>query len=188
MSDTIKWTELEEELLKFCSEFLFKLANFEEEEALYWVAFADSEGDHYCYDCCEKEVDKINKELIAKGEIVVEEDGEIRSGDGAQVDGGWGGIDEDGTTFCYGCDVRLEVSYTQYAVESEVDHFLTCDLINEKELSNDQLIDLYYVFYYGSEWYFDKRYKKDILRLAGIVSACLGKSFGVKNRFELLDL
>jgi hypothetical protein len=177
MTDTVKWTELEEELLRFCSDFLYKLADFEEEEALYWVAFADSEGDHYCYDCCEEEVDKINKESVAKGEEPE-----------AQVDGGWGGIDEDGTTFCYGCNVRLDVSYTQYAVESEVDHFLTCDLINEKELSNDQLIDLYYVFYYGSEWYFDKRYKKDILRLAGIVSTCLGINFGVVNRFELLDL
>lgn len=174
---TKEWTKLEEELLRFCSEFLYKLADFEEEEALYWVAFADSEGDHYCLDCCEEEVEKINKEYVSKGE---EPD--------AIVDGGWGGIDKDGTTFCYSCNVRLDVSYTQYAVESEVDHFLTCDLINEKELSNDQLIDLYYVFYYGSEWHFNKRYKKDILRLAIIVSTCLGKSFEINNRFELLDL
>lgn len=174
---TEEWTKLEEELLSFCSEFLFELANFEDIEALYWVAFADGEGDHYCYDCCEKEVDKINKESVSKGEEPE-----------AIIDGGWGGIDEDGTTFCYGCDVRLDASLTQYAVESEVEHFLSCGLVDQKELSNDQLIELYEIFYYASEWHFSKKYKKDILRLAIIVSTCLGISFGVDNRFELLDL
>ena len=174
---TKEWTKLEEELLSFCADFLYELANFEDIEALYWVTFGDGEGDRYCLDCCEKEVDKINKEFVSKGEEPE-----------AIIDGGWGGIDEDGCTFCYSCNVRLDASLTQYGIESEVDHFLSCGLIDQKELSNNQLIELYEIFYYSNEWDFSKQYKKDILRLAVIVSSCLGKSFEVNNRFELLDL
>ena len=167
----------ERDVIDFCAEELHKITNFEEVMALHWVAFADGEGDHYCLDCCEEEVDKINKESVSKGEEPE-----------AFVDGGWGGIEEDGCTFCYNCEVRLDASLTQYAVESEVDHFLHCDLINQEELSNGQLIELYDIFYYGSEWSFDEECEKDILKLACIVLSILGKAMGVESRSELLDL
>lgn len=168
--------DLEKELLEFCSDILYKLADFGELADLYWIRFG-GEGEHYCYDCCKKEVEKINKEYISKGEEPE-----------AMIDGGWGSIEEDGCTFCNGCEVRLETSLTRYGVESEVDHFLSCDLIDQKELDNGQMIELYNVFYYGTAWDFDEQYEKDLLRLAKIVSSCLGEHMGFNNRFEIIDL
>lgn len=164
------------ELLSLCAEILYKLADFSELEELHWVAFG-GEGEHYCYDCCKKEVEKINKEYVLKGEEPE-----------AWIDGGWGGVEEDGCAFCETCEARLDASLTQYGVEAEVDYFLSCDLIDQKELSNSQLIELYHVFYYGSEWNFDKKYEKGLLRLAKIVSSFLGVKMGVDSRFEILDL
>ncbi|GAF99040.1 unnamed protein product, partial [marine sediment metagenome] len=125
------------------------------------------------------------KELIVKGEIVVDEDGDICEGDGVFVDGGWGGMDEDGCVFCEICEARLDASLTQYGVESEVDHFLTCELT---EISNGQLIELHYIFECCSYHNFDEEYEKDLLRLAKAVLSSLGKEMGVEDRFEILDL
>lgn len=185
-----EWKKIENELLGFCSKFLYKLANFEELEDLHWVGGGHGDGESYCYDCCEKEVDKINKELIAKGEIVVDEDGdgEILHDEGAFIDGGWGGMEEDGCAFCDKCNNRLEASLTRYGVESEVDHFLSCDLIDQDEIDNDQIVELYNVFECSTYYNFSNEYKKDILRLARIVTSCFDKSFELETRFEILDL
>jgi hypothetical protein len=172
-----EWEKLESDLLHFCSEFLYKQANFEDFKDLYWIGGGFSDGEYYCCDCCNEQVDKINKQLEAKGEDP-----------DAFVDGGWGGMEEDGCAFCEVCNDRLEVSLTQYGVESEVDHFLSCDLIDQEELSNNQIIDLYNIFEYSTYYDFSNECKRGILRLAHIVSCCSGKTMGFIDRFELLDL
>ena len=142
-----KWEKVEEELLIFCSELLYKLSDFEELEDLCWISSGDGDGMIYCHDCCEKEVDKINKELVAKGEIIVDEDGEILHNEGAFVDGGWGSMEEDGCGFCYSCGVRLATSLTKYGVESEVDHFIEYfSDYDDKGINNSQMIDLHSIF------------------------------------------
>jgi len=183
--------DLEKDLMRFCEQVLYKLTNFEELEYLHWVSSGYGDGFVYCFECCDKEVEKVNKELIAKGEIVIDEDGDICAGDGAFVDGGWSGIEEDGCAFCEGCNKRLEVSLTQYGVESEVDHFIEYffDDKNEvTEITNDQMIELHGIFECCGYNDFDKKYERDLLRLAKIVLSILGESMGVESRFELLDL
>lgn len=182
-------TNLEKELLQFGEQILYKLANFEELEDLHWISMGDGDEFNFCYNCCKKEVDKINKELIAKGEISVDEDGDIRFDDGAFVDGGWGSIEEDGGAFCEGCGVRLEATLTKYGVESEVDHFI--DHFSDydgSEISNGQLIDLQKIFECSEYWNFSKEYERDIIRLTNIVLSILGQTMAIETRFELLDL
>ncbi len=177
--------DIQKDLLQFCSEILYKKADFEELGELHWISFGYGEGESYCYECCEKEVDKINKELIAKGEITVDEDGDIRDDDGAFVDGGWGGIDEDGCAFCEICNKRLDASLTQYGVESEVDHFLSFELV---EIGNDIAIELYYIFECSGYFDFSEKYEKDLLKLANIVLSYFDVSMGIESRFDILDI
>lgn len=73
----------------------------------HWVHGSD-EGLSWCYECAKKEVEKLRKESPNEEFL---------------VDGGWG-IEGDSTPFCEGCGAMLSNSYTQYACETEVDHFL----------------------------------------------------------------
>ncbi len=181
--------DLEKELLRFCEEFLYKLADFEELEDLHWISYGYGDGESFCYDCCTKEVDKINKELIAKGEITVDEDGDIYDDDGASVDGGWGGIEEDGCASCESCGAKLEATLTRYGVESEVDHFIRhFSDYDDSGIDNDQLIELQKIFECSGHYDFSKKYERDMIRLASMVLSILGNSMEIEARFEILDL
>jgi len=79
-------------------------------ENVCWIHGADG-GDCWCRSCCYFKVrhlrrhDKKNRRDYC-------------------VDGGWG-TEEDGPRFCKGCGKPLDVSLTTFAVESELDHFLS---------------------------------------------------------------
>jgi hypothetical protein len=90
------------------TELLAPLAAKCETWPLHWVGNGD-EGESYCRDCCEKEVARLEAEN-PEGDYF--------------VDGGWGG-EEDGCAFCSNdeCGRLLECSYTNYGVESELEHF-----------------------------------------------------------------
>ena len=66
------------------------------------------EGLSYCYECAEKEIEKLTKE-DPEGEWI--------------LDGGWGG-ESDSTPFCEGCGKMLSASLTNYGCEAELQHFL----------------------------------------------------------------
>lgn len=88
-------------------------ANKEKVEPLYWIETPKQSSDEdYCRKCADKKL----VEIIAE-----------RGGNGTDcfVDGGWSGHEADGPRFCEMCGVALEVSYTDYAVEQELEHFET---------------------------------------------------------------
>ena len=73
----------------------------------HWIHGGD-EGLSYCYECCEKEVAK---------KLKAEPTGDY------SVDGGWDN-EGDSQAFCEDCGHALSNSFTQYACESEIEHFL----------------------------------------------------------------
>lgn len=77
-------------------------------EPEYWIHNAD-EGESYCHECCEKEVERLLKE---------DPDGEYC------VDGGSGNVEGDYTPFCEKCNKRLENTLTDCGCEDEIRHFL----------------------------------------------------------------
>ncbi|MCP5006876.1 MAG: hypothetical protein GY941_23460 [Planctomycetes bacterium] len=79
-----------------------------EEWPEHWIGGSDDQSQSYCYDCAEKEVDRLSKKF---------------PDDYFWVDGGWG-VEGDGTPFCETCQRQLSNEFTQYACETEVDHFL----------------------------------------------------------------
>lgn len=72
----------------------------------HWIHGWD-EGFSFCRECAEKKV----AELLAE-----EPDGDYL------VDGGWA-TEGDSQAFCETCQRALDNSYTEYAVEQELDHF-----------------------------------------------------------------
>lgn len=72
----------------------------------HWIHGWD-EGFSFCFECAEKKV----AELLA-----AEPDAEY------MVDGGWR-TEGDSQAFCETCQRPLDNSYTEYAVEQELDHF-----------------------------------------------------------------
>jgi len=78
-----------------------------EEFPEHWVYGGDG-GISYCLECCEKEADKLSKK---------HPDEEF------SVDGGCG-TSGDSQAFCESCGKLLNNDFTQYACETEVDHFL----------------------------------------------------------------
>ena len=80
-----------------------------ESEAEYWVGGDDdAQGESFCLECCEKEVERQKKE-DPSGDYI--------------VDGGWD-QEGDGTPFCETCHQLLSNSLTDWGCESEVEHFL----------------------------------------------------------------
>ena len=83
-------------------------------EFLYWIGGEDDEGMYdggtdYCYNCCKKEVEKLQ---TAKPENYY------------FADGGWDPIGgSDSQPFCETCGVWLITGLTDYCCESEVEHF-----------------------------------------------------------------
>lgn len=72
----------------------------------HWIHGWD-EGLSFCFECAKKKVVELLKE---------EPDGDYL------VDGGWG-VEGDSQPFCETCGRALDNSYTEYAVEVELDHF-----------------------------------------------------------------
>ena len=85
---------------------IFPVAARHEVAPAHWVGRGD-EGLSYCRECCEAEVARILAE---------------KPDSGVMVDGGWVG-ESDGCEFCEICGKALDVSFTTYACESELDHF-----------------------------------------------------------------
>ena len=166
--------DLEKDLLEFCSNILYKRTNFEDLEDMHWVSFGHSNGEIYCYSCCDKEVDRINKEIDTIDEY-----------DKAFVDGGWGGQDEDGSCYCETCNKKLDCSLTKYGVESEIEHFIENKLT---KIDNETAIDLYYLFESSLNYNPEERYLKELLNLANLVLDIFGEKMGFESRFEILDL
>ena len=75
--------------------------------AEHWIIGTD-DGGSYCGECCEKELARLCK-CSPEGDY--------------EVDGGWGDTESDGQSFCETCGKLLSNSYTDYACESELDHF-----------------------------------------------------------------
>lgn len=77
----------------------------------YWIT---SDSDHidaaesWCYECAEKEIARLKA---------------AHPGDEFILDGGWGS-ESDGQAFCESCGKILENSFTDYACEEEIAHFL----------------------------------------------------------------
>lgn len=79
---------------------------------MHWIHGAD-EGFSWCAECAEKEIKKLRRKNPSKEYI---------------LDGGWS-IEEDSQQFCEGCRRELDCSYTDYAIESELDHFNECGVV-----------------------------------------------------------
>ena len=96
----------QEMLSKFFEEGWSRVEDHDE----HWIHGWDRdhyESISYCYECAEKEIEKLLKE-DPEGEWI--------------VDGGWGG-EADSTPFCEGCGKLLSASLTNYGCESELEHF-----------------------------------------------------------------
>jgi hypothetical protein len=78
-----------------------------EEAPEHWI-HGDDEGTSYCPECAAKKLAEL---------LVAEPDADYC------VDGGWG-VEGDTTPFCETCGKRLSNSFTNYACEEEVDHYL----------------------------------------------------------------
>lgn len=98
-------TEAQRDFLK---QFLRRRAARVKTEPEHWISGSDDEATPYCYACAKKKVAELLK---------AEPDADYRVGGGYGSEG-------DGTPFCEGCGKRLETSFTDYACESEVDHFM----------------------------------------------------------------
>jgi len=79
-----------------------------EEHPEHWIAGCDG-GLSYCYECAAKEVARLSKE---------------NPDEEYSIDGGWGDCDGDSQAFCEDCGKLLNNDFTQYACETEVEHFL----------------------------------------------------------------
>jgi hypothetical protein len=79
-------------------------------EPEHWIHGAD-EGLSYCFECCEKEVERLSKEN-PKEEYY--------------VDGGWD-TEGDCTPYCEGCGKLLENALLDSGCRDEVEHFLLYD-------------------------------------------------------------
>ena len=79
-----------------------------EEHPEHWIYGGDG-GLSYCLECCGKEVKRLSKEH-PENEY--------------SVDGGWGHAAGDSQAFCEDCGKLLDNDFTQYACETEVEHFL----------------------------------------------------------------
>lgn len=77
-----------------------------ETKLLYWI-IGDDACEYYCLECARKKAPR-DAERGAEG----------------FVDGGWGADEADGPEFCEGCGEMLDVTYTEYGAESELEHFL----------------------------------------------------------------
>lgn len=73
---------------------------------LHWIHGWD-EGLSFCRKCALKKIKELQKENPGKEYI---------------LDGGWN-VEEDCQEFCETCKEALDCSFTNYAVESEIDHF-----------------------------------------------------------------
>ena len=79
-----------------------------EEHPEHWISGGDG-GISYCYECAIKEVERLSKE---------------NPDEYYSVDGGWGNCNGDSQAFCEDCGRLLDNDFTQYACETEVDHFI----------------------------------------------------------------
>lgn len=163
------------DLIKFCADEIYKITDFKGIEDLYWISLGYGDGEEFCYDCCQEEVDKINKKLGLEDKSVYNR---------ACVDGGWG-IDRDSSSWCDSCGIRLDSSLTQYGVECEIDHFLENKIT---KIDNDIQIDLHYLFEDSLNHDLDEEYEKGLISIVKHVLSLMGKSMGIKNRSEILDL
>lgn len=78
---------------------------------LHWISGGKDEATPYCYECAEKEVARILKKN-PKADV--------------HVAGGYG-TEEDGPRFCETCGRLLDCTFTDYGVESELEHFAEPD-------------------------------------------------------------
>lgn len=70
----------------------------------YWIDGPEGQSaELYCQFCVEKEI--------------------ARLGEGYEIDGGWAGGEEDGRRFCDKCGKVLEVCFSGYGMETEIEHF-----------------------------------------------------------------
>ncbi len=100
---------LSEEEKKWLEKILLDGAECVDEYPEHWVNGAD-DSESYCYECCGKEVERLEKKYP-------EED--------FFIDGGWG-IDGDYTPICKDCEKQLINDFTNSACKEEVEHFLDC--------------------------------------------------------------
>ncbi len=74
----------------------------------------ESEGTNYCLACCEKRV----------AEILAAHPGAV---DDVDVDG-IGRTEHDSPPYCETCGAKLDASLTDYGVDQEIEHFITCGI------------------------------------------------------------
>ena len=121
-----------DELLEEASRLLKPEADKVEAKDLHWITGYEGDigdvyvdqGQSFCRDCAELLVKTANDYLVFFPLVY---DGHTRE-DEVFVDGGWGS-EEDGTRSCERCGCTLDVSYTDYAFESEFDHFLSGGMV-----------------------------------------------------------
>lgn len=73
---------------------------------MHWIRGSD-QGISWCSPCANKEIRRLKKEHPGKE---------------FYLDGGWA-TEDDSQQFCEGCSRELDNTYTDYAIESELDHF-----------------------------------------------------------------
>lgn len=177
--------ELDIEYMKdyiyYCAEKLDEKFDFSFVEDVCWIVNYD-EGEDYCYDCCVKEVEELNKEREKKS---------IELGDNAYedvfVDGGWSGVCCSGSgspAVCEKCGKLLDYFLCESGVEDETDHFLSYGV---KDIDNREAFKLYRIFDdFGSCYIKEEKTIKKVYRLAVIVAQEIGVA--IKNRFEIIDI
>jgi len=166
--------KLEKDFIQCCAEFLFKIADFEDYDDKHYISMGHGDGEHLCFKCCEKEVEKINKELPENEEK-------------AFVDGGWNGAgidgNDEGPDSCDICYKKLDYSLSESGVIQECKFFLEEDLV---EITPNNAAELYYLFDNSDNYDFQGNDLNKLTKLANKIWRLLDQT--IESRFEILDL
>ncbi len=160
----------------YCAENLYSKFDFSHVDNNYWIGGGfDDECCSYCYECCLKEINKINKKLLEHEEKAI-------------IDGGWGGAGCNGghedSNRCEICGKALDYSLSESGVMNEVEYFLEYEI--ENIIDNENAFELYQIFEDSGYYTMDDEDIREIYKLALLVANIIGIT--IKNRFEIMDI
>ncbi len=171
--------------IEYCSDILCKRFTFDSDN-IHVISSEDyeqSDDYYYCYDCCLKKVNEINKQF-PEDEDEYEDKYEDKR---AFIDGGWGGClldsNDEGPNFCGTCGKMLDYSLSKSGVKIECNYYLKKEI---KEIDDDMAFELYNILECSREWDLNIDEEKNIDILTCKILLVLGET--IKDRFEILDI